>query len=359
MRRVPELDSLRGVAAVVVLLFHLDPMRFQWGWSGVDLFFVLSGYLITAIILRHGNAPGFVLRFYARRSLRIWPIYYLTMVALVVANPFGPRPQPLDGWPYYATYTQNIWEYGIGRPAKFHIAFDHTWTLALEEQFYLLWPALVIWAGPRRVVRLCLATIAVAFLARRDTILAYAFSERVLIARCDGFALGGLLAAFLSRDRTARETALLRLGLAAGVLLGGGFLAWGRTRYGWAWIGLPTPAWPDWTILAFGVLYTGIIGLVALHAGRRGLAPLRLGPLVFLGQISYGLYLYHYPVYWFLDGGKFAYDQPPGTMALKLAASLAVATLSWYLIERPLLGLKDRFAYRPATPGEATPGVGG
>jgi peptidoglycan/LPS O-acetylase OafA/YrhL len=350
MHRVPELDALRGLAATVVLLFHLDPMKFQWGWSGVDLFFVLSGYLITAIILRYGDQPGFLLRFYARRSLRIWPIYYLTLVALIVANPYSPVPQPLDAWPYYATYTQNLWEYGLVRPAKFHIAFDHTWTLALEEQFYLAWPALVIWAGPRRVVRLCLWTILLAFLARRGTFLSSPFSERILIARCDGFALGGLLAALLARDRSATETARLRLGLVACVAIGLGYLAWGIRRYTWNWIGLPTPAWPDWTILMFGVLYAGMIGLVALHAGRRGLAPLRWAPLVFLGQISYGLYLYHYPVYWFLDGGKFAYDQPPGTMALKLATSLAVATVSWYLVERPLLGLKDRFAYRPPAP---------
>ncbi len=195
MRRVPELDALRGLAASVVLLFHLRPLSFFYGWAGVDLFFVLSGYLITSIILRHCDQPGFLIRFYARRSLRIWPIYYLALLVLVAINPMLPQPQPTTALPYYLTYTQNLWLYWTNATVPFLPEFDHTWTLALEEQFYVIWPALVLWAGRRRVVRLCLITVAIAYYSRTGFLGWGPYSERILIARCDGFALGGLLAA--------------------------------------------------------------------------------------------------------------------------------------------------------------------
>jgi peptidoglycan/LPS O-acetylase OafA/YrhL len=109
--------------------------------------------------------------------------------------------------------------------------------------------------------------------------------------------------------------------------------------------------WPAETIFAFSLLYAGIIGLVALHAGSRWLWPMRWKVLVYLGQISYGLYLYHYVVYWLIDGCrsrpnhlKTAQDWP--MQATKLLVTLAVAIASWHLIEKPILRLKDRFRYR-------------
>ena len=149
MRRIPELDALRALAALVVLLFHLNPPRFFFGWTGVDLFFVLSGYLITTIILDHQGQRGFLRNFYARRGLRIWPIYYIALFAVVATAPLVPRDRrpPLNGLGYYVTYLQNITLYQLRPPPEFHIAFDHTWTLALEEQFYLIWPALIALAS--------------------------------------------------------------------------------------------------------------------------------------------------------------------------------------------------------------------
>src|SRR5947209_20588091 len=82
--RIPELDALRGIAAVVIVIFHSNTRRMPWGWAAVDLFFVLSGFLITGIVLRHGGTRGFLGRFYARRALRIFPVYYLVILALVV-----------------------------------------------------------------------------------------------------------------------------------------------------------------------------------------------------------------------------------------------------------------------------------
>src|SRR5262249_12621797 len=151
------------------------------------LFFVLSGYLITNIILKYEESPHFIMSFYARRGLRIWPIYFLLLFVLVAVNCFLPHPYSLAGLPYYLTYTQNAPLYW-GKPMPpFNPAFDHPWTLALEEQYYLLWPALVLCVGKRRLVWLCLALIAIAFVARSGfsiyfviPVVQNAMSERLL-----------------------------------------------------------------------------------------------------------------------------------------------------------------------------------
>ncbi|WZO98207.1 acyltransferase [Isosphaeraceae bacterium EP7] len=355
MRRVPEFDSIRAIAAAAILLFHLDPMRFYPGWSGVDLFFVLSGYLITRNILEYGDSRGFLARFYARRSLRIWPIYYLALLALVAINPFLSPPEPMAALPWYVTYTQNLWLLRPWPAPSFTHAFDHTWTLAIEEQFYLIWPALVLVAGRRHLATLCFMAMAMAVAARSGGYLFFfnsASSERLLYARCDGFALGGLLSLWPARGRGTDDMAPLgRLvfGLAAAGSLT--YLVHGAWRYGGVgFIGLPTPSEPGPIIFAFSLLYAGLVGLVLVHAGRPVLAPLRARWLVSLGQMSYGIYLYHYIVYWAVDRW---WPRADGTLwggAIKVAISLAIAAASWHAVERPILGLKDRFCYGTSGP---------
>lgn len=344
MKRIPELDSLRGLAALAIVAFHLNPQAFYPGWTGVDLFFVLSGYLITGIILRYGGTRGFLTNFYMRRGLRIWPIYYLTLGFLVAINRFLPRPESLESVPYYLTYTQNIRLYWKGSSPSMP-AFDHTWTLALEEQFYLLWPALILLVKPKRIIPLCLVTIAIGWMAREDGYLIWGhFSERILIARCDGFALGGLLAAIRLRMEPRRVAMI-----SAGAFFAGlGYIVWGMIAMGSgvAFLGLPTPNRPSSTILAVGVTYFGLVGVVITNAGLAWLAPLRNRVLAYLGQISYGLYLYHIPVFWLMDGQTFLYDQAWTTRAAKVGVTLIVAVVSWHAIEAPILRLKDRFAYR-------------
>ena len=103
----------------------------------VDLFFVLSGFLITSILLTHDMSHRFLVSFYARRALRIWPVYYLSLMVLVLWNPFLPVPASLDGLPYFATFTQNITYYWSNSAPAFIPAFRHTWSVAIEEQFYM------------------------------------------------------------------------------------------------------------------------------------------------------------------------------------------------------------------------------
>ncbi len=361
--RVVELDALRAFAAVVILFFHLDSRRYFPGWTGVDLFFVLSGYLITSILVRDSGGPGFLPRFYARRTLRIWPTYYLVLGGLVALNPYLAKPDSLKGLPYALTFAQNTPIYWGQVPPPPHPAFDHAWTLALEEQFYLVWPALVLLVGRRKLPYLCGLVIAVN-LATRDGGNGFMpkYLERLLASRSDGFALGGLLAWSLAEGGWARvRPSRGGWGFAGCLALASFYLLWGCRDYSsLGFIGLPTPMWPAETIFAFGLLYAGIIGLVALGAGSSWLAPLRFGPLAYLGRISYGVYLYHIPVYWLVDGcGKLGQGQPWPIQALKLAITLGVAVASWHLIERPILAWKDRFRYRkrPERPASAPPGA--
>src|SRR5208337_3451124 len=153
MRRIPELDGLRGLAALTVVVFDLYPTVMPFGWAAVDLFFTLSGFLITGIILEQGDEPRFLCTFYVRRSLRIWPIYYVTIAALLLAGNVS-----WHRWLPFALYLQNTDFYLMPLEGMREKVFtpdwamlNHAWSLAVEEQFYLIWPGLVLLAGRRRV----------------------------------------------------------------------------------------------------------------------------------------------------------------------------------------------------------------
>ena len=192
MQRVKELDSIRGLAALTIVIYHLwFPTVGVFGLA-VDLFFVLSGYLITTIILDNALTEGFLVSFYVRRSLRIWPVYYLTLLAVVLINALLPVSENLGDLPFYLTYTQELAHCCMGREPSFPLAFRHTWSLAIEEQFYILWPVM-IWIGGRRALfTMALGSIALAVISR-----ACGVNHFILLTRCDGLALGGLLAGLI------------------------------------------------------------------------------------------------------------------------------------------------------------------
>ena len=190
--RIKELDGIRGLAVVAIVVTHATPDWLHLGWAAVDLFFGLSGFLITSIVLKHGGTPKFLRRFYVRRGLRTWPIYYLTILGLIVFRRYLPVRLDWSGLWYYLTYTQNVPIYWSGVNPRFHGFLAHTWSLAIEEQFYLLWPALVLLCGPRRVPLLATTCIMVSVVAR-----GFGWPTTLLLTRMDGLALGALLAAIL------------------------------------------------------------------------------------------------------------------------------------------------------------------
>lgn len=351
MRRIPELDALRGIAAVVIMVIHLRFLgRYPiWGTAfDVDLFFVLSGFFITASIMSGSKARNYFRVFYFRRALRIWPIYFLALVACLALNPVLPRPDPLDGLGFYLTFTQGVQHYWGGVMPSFSRLFTHTWTLAIEEQFYLFWPLLVYRASRRRVVALALPLVAAPVVLR-----SCGYNFNLLATRCDGLAFGALLAAMLKEPQT----------LAAGRLR--------AYRRAFAVVGLVAflaPAWASpladpiqraWPTRSYHMIFPSLgifrtclvdfclVGLVVGAAGNRWLAPLRHPWPIGAGRISYGLYIYHPFVFGLgtLAQVQLGLRNSWAVYAAKMAACFAVAGLSWRWFERPIMDLKDRLKY--------------
>lgn len=350
MQRVKELDSIRGLASVTIVIYHLwFPAVGVFGLA-VDLFFVLSGYLITTIILDNALTEGFLFSFYVRRSLRIWPVYYLTLAVVVLINGFLPTPGNLGDLPFYLTYTQEIAHSWMGREPTFPLAFRHTWSLAIEEQFYIFWPVMIWIVGRRGLPAMVLAVVGVAVSAR-----AWGVNHFILITRCDGLALGGLLAGLIGERARAYQMS-----------------SWSRTRF--TTLSLATPGvvlmvivcttllnarWPELappsTIDSLKMLGTNLVlfatvGGIVLHSGRSELRWLRNPLLVYLGTISYGIYIYHYIIINSWHNFALHYGWPENLVVdlLKLGASIALAMLSWHLVERPILVLKEWFCYQPS-----------
>lgn len=338
MKRVAELDGLRGLAAAGVVAYHLWPNLFYRGQLGLVLFFVLSGYLITGIVLEGSGTQRFLRKFYVRRCLRIWPPYYLTILILVAAG-LGPA----YGLGYFLTYTQQFPLYlQMGpHPPSFSPEwpiFSHSWTLAIEEQFYLVWPALLLLVGARGALPLALTALVATAVCR-----AAGLEVHTLLGCMDGLAAGGLLAVRrrLGWSDRARDAALV--GLAAWIL---GQILW---TY-WPYRPLLRALWGVTPAMSFYVL----VAWASRHAGTRRTAPLRFRPLTWLGTMSYGVYLYHIPVMTLCALGlarasaameaRWLLDVPLG--ALVIPATLAVAAMSWYALERPLLSLKRFFDYQ-------------
>lgn len=213
---IKELDGLRGLAILLVMIFHFTadiPANSQtmqailkicaFGWIGVDLFFVLSGYLITGILLRTKGSPHFFRNFYARRTVRIFPLYYGVLFIIFIFLPFlGYLPQlkslgkeQLWFW-FYGTNILIALK-GIGATLTAGIMLTHLWTLAVEEHFYLFWPAIVRWAASRKLILISACIILVCAFSRG--LISYYFKQPLASycltpLRVDSLIIGALLA---------------------------------------------------------------------------------------------------------------------------------------------------------------------
>ena len=327
------------------------------GWAGVDLFFVLSGFLITGILWETRGQPNYFRNFYVRRGLRIFPLYYtylLIYALLSMAWPktIGPATHAHESL-WAAFYGTNILI--AVQQAVISPALTHFWTLAIEEHFYLVWPLLIYLVPARRMVWVCggfvLAAILmrVAFWMHSDIYAACMFSA----CRMDGFAIGGL-AAILCRQSaaiasllpTARWTALVAFAVLGASLARHDGLEWGS--------GFMLSA--GLTLLA---LFFASCILVQIHGDRRMKSHrlLTAAPLRFFGKYSYGLYVLHIPIqlvvnHWMRNMAGPSYEARPvmwmffNSMAI-VVLSIAAAWLSWRLLENPFLQLKRYFAPRP------------
>jgi peptidoglycan/LPS O-acetylase OafA/YrhL len=334
-RRIEELDGIRGFAALGVVAYHLWSYYVPFGWLGVDLFFVLSGFLITSIIIEGIQQSGFLSRFYLRRASRIVPIYYLCIGAITVLNAaLSLHLTLLESLPWYLTYTQNTWMY-FGVDGPFLSVLGHTWTLAIEEQFYLVWPLAIWLAGSARIIPMSCLLVLVSGIAR-----AFGFHEHLLLTKCDGFAFGAIGAALLAATPTAPSIRwLFRAMLLLGSSAVGVAVAWFGVRRFAADEGAIISAQSVVWMPIIYAMFLGSVGVCAVDRGHLLLAPLRWRPIRYVGTISYGLYLYHYIVIVLLRQFP-EVSQAVGRVGMSIlivGASMSIASFSWHWLEEPIL----------------------
>jgi peptidoglycan/LPS O-acetylase OafA/YrhL len=298
----------------------------------------LSGFLITSIVLKHGDSPGFLCQFYLRRGLRIWPIYYLTLLGFILFRHHLPDRCDWAGLWYYLTYMQDVPLYWSSEAPRFHGFLGHTWTQAIEEQFYLLWPVAVMLCGASRILPLVLGCLTISMLGR-----VFGWPASLLLTRLDGLVLGGLVAAILHSGHISRSRASLIFGIIAMLGVAGVVASASSLGVSCSVLSSSGPG-----LLAVNTAGMGLIGLVVTSAGTVPLTPLRWAPLVHLGKISCGLYLYHYVILRISAGQLRLWasrSMPVGRQVVTLILCFVAAILSWILIEQPILKLKNRFEY--------------
>jgi peptidoglycan/LPS O-acetylase OafA/YrhL len=366
---LPVLDGLRGLAILAVMIYHqtiltsdntIDQifLRFaEFGWCGVDLFFVLSGFLITGILLDAREAPHYFKNFYARRALRIFPLYYAVLIFCLGLLPLFPHLKVAnfsriagdEAW--YFLYLQNYvmaW-----RGAFRHGILDVTWSLAIEEQFYLVWPFVVLLLRPRALLGLCLAVILFVPVLRGVALAYWVSPLAVYVAtptRLDGLAAGAFAVLAVRQARSVQQllpTSRLLAG-AAGV----GVLGVWLTPKGYSWES-PLTATVGFSLLA--VFFAAMLLLaVGSRPGKLLHRTLTHPFMRAFGKYSYSMYLFHLPLRALLrdtvyNNSRFPTvggSRLPGQVLFYLAATaltFAVSWLSWHLLEKQFLKLKRFF----------------
>jgi len=346
---MPALDGLRGVAVLLVMVHHFvlyglpESQSFAYraamgGWIGVDLFFVLSGFLITGILLDSKGRGGYFRVFYARRTLRIFPLYYLSLAVFFFAV------APLMG--HEKLGQRWFWLYA----SNLKIAFDgwhtvpgylgHFWSLAIEEQFYLVWP-LVVFALPRRALLSACGFLAAACLAFRIYLHsqnAEAAAYVLATARAVSLAVGAALATLMRSHggRVALERWSGAVQVASLAALVAVFAVRGVSNYD------EVVGTVGYSLLA--LTFAGFVYRGAMSSPRV----LNLSALRQAGTYSYALYVCHQPIALLLRTMGLADRSFALYFATCSVLSVLLALVSWHTFEKHFLALKDRFAHAPA-----------
>jgi peptidoglycan/LPS O-acetylase OafA/YrhL len=364
---IAGLDGLRAIAFLIVFLFHTRHLPF--GWMGVQLFFVLSGFLITDILLRMKEQfprREFFVKFYGRRFLRIFPLYYFylaLLVALIFALPYL-KLNALNA-ELGPAYFNQVWVAALYLYDFFHASiffersrfFTHLWSLSVEEQFYLLWPLLIFLTPREKFKQLCLTAIGLGFVFRLIITLIYRTQALPFLlndpqqavnvlpfSHLDAFAFGAYISRFeLPRPRL--QLLLLSIfipiiGLLTDFMTKG--IMTSSLGYDLPMSGYYKEVW-GYTLLNyfFAVLIYCVV--------RTGLFTriLESPPLRYMGRISYGMYVYHYGVIAILAAllpkyGLGVSMRSPQMFLAAMSATLLIATISFFLLEKPLINLKDK-----------------
>lgn len=341
IKKINQLDTLRAFAAFAVIFYHLLPDcnlgKFSSGWMGVDVFFVISGFLITAILLEQkvavSNKLLIIKNFVIKRTLRLFPVYYLFITFfLVLMYGLGLYVWDPGNGIYYYTYTQNILFFKEGMKG---IQANHLWTLAVEEQFYLLWPWLVIYISNKNLIRSLIIVIPLTVFLKSFADTAIPNLRMLTIAHFDTLGGGALLALLLKEKGeeyllVANKFKMLTI------------LASLITLYIASLYKIPT----FFIVVSIFVLSMSlVIGSYYNFTGGIGKI-LNLPLLQYLGKISYGLYLYHKPFGYFAKVfTNKTHIQINSFFLFMITISLTIITahLSYHILEKRFLKLKDKF----------------
>jgi len=349
---IPQFDGLRGVAILLVLIGHSGYLEalphagmLEYTRFGVDLFFVLSGFLITGILLDSKGSAHYFRNFYARRVLRIWPLYYAVLfLAFVVAPLFKPAMRATAGsvWPAFVFYLQNI---ALVRRSAYPFGLGATWSLAVEEQFYLTWPLLVFLLRKRT---LAIVSVSLVFTSLCLRLIAFShnapsgFVHQFTPARLDAISLGTLAALWLRTPNCTlarwRAWAYRFLGVGVvGVVVGRVLMHRNSSVAGY-------------TFLA--ITFAGLLGTALVSDARSSWIgrALSAGWLRYTGKISYGIYLLHYPIFilwshFLVSQGFRQIDAPRNLLGAsgQMVLAILAASISWHFFEKPILRLKEQF----------------
>ncbi|HTR12637.1 MAG TPA: acyltransferase [Roseiarcus sp.] len=345
MDRRLSLDGLRALAILVVVLYHAASRFFPGGWSGVDIFFVLSGFLITTVLRREIEQTGRISfsKFYVRRALRLAPALMFLLAFEVVRSQFASDgSEALSAVAVAATYVMN-WS------RAFHLfpqgVLGHTWSLSAEEQFYLIWPITLVLIAERGAIKWVAATLAIVMTWRVVLLFAGSGADRIyngFDTHCDGFLVGCLLglvgveacrnamAGLGGLGRHLLSPALPLASLALVVLL----LPWGEAT------------------CAFGIAFANACSgwlIIAVYGNNWLERLLSSTPLAYTGKISYGWYLWHYPALSLAHRIHFGGWRQHVFAIAVIGGSYAIAALSYAYFEKPFLMWKRRFETKPVS----------
>ena len=366
-RHIPALDGIRGIAILLVMIYHGVILSVETsaedyflriaraGWCGVDLFFVLSGFLITGILHDAKGGQHYFRSFYMRRLVRIFPLYYAVLVLAfyVIPNLFYVNQAIKGDQAWFWLYASNFW-YAF-RSDHRSVPLDVTWSLAIEEQFYMVWPALMFFLSRRSMMKVCLAMIPLALLSRVALVGAgygKEFAYFLTFCRLDALAVGAFiaLAARGPGGVAGLITPARRLLIGSGLILVVIFLI----QRNFSEFGKPVLT-VGFTTLAvfFGSI---LVMVIATPSGSRLHRFLCFPLLIVFGKFSYAMYLFHVPVQRNISEHVFGRGQLKMITGVQLVGQMVfylitisivvgIAWLSWHLYEKHFLKLKKYFPY--------------
>jgi peptidoglycan/LPS O-acetylase OafA/YrhL len=349
---ISSLDGIRGIAILLVLSFHcfenINVPVFNYvseiGWVGVDLFFVLSGFLITGILVDSKGKENYLTAFFAKRALRIFPLYYLTLLVVFLAlkipgisniNPvFDAR--HLQSSIYYLTFTQNLFFSFNGWGVT--DLLNHFWSLAIEEQFYLFWPFIILYLDTPKVFIVCTILIIIALITRNmhfDSDFSYVFT----FSRIDALSIGAMLAILIRKHAAWLSKAALPVFLFTLIsLLIICYISPNLT--------FRNPYFVRFGYTLFAILFASIISFIydTQKTGEIANRIFSLRFLTFFGTYSYGIYIYH----WILYKGVYIYLQnryvfSKAYIFLFLIVVVIISVISFHTFEKFFLRFKSRF----------------